>query len=104
MECLRLRIKDIDFGYHCIHVHNGKGAKDRIVTLPAQLEQPISNHLHNIHLIHDADLESGFGEVYLPSALARKYPKAAQEWKWLYVFAASKTSSDPRSKRAGPSH
>jgi len=97
MECLRLRVKDIDFHYHCLHVHDGKGAKDRIVTLPVQLHQTISSHLHRTQMLHTADLEKALGSVYLPTALTRKYPRAAKEWKWQYVFPASKISTDPRS-------
>ena len=96
MECLRLRVKDIDFGYQCIHLHDGKGSKDRIVTLPKQLHNAISTHLHNTKMIYSADLAIGAVDVYLPNALERKYPKASKEWKWQYVFPASKISTDPR--------
>lgn len=99
MECLRLRVKDIDFSYSCIHIHDGKGAKDRIVTLPSQLHTVLANHLHHTQLMHRADLRKDLGEVYLPFALARKYPNAARDWKWQYVFPSSKTSIDPRSNR-----
>ena len=104
LECLQLRVKDIDFDYSCIHIHNGKGARDRIVALPLQLHPPLVAHLHHSRLIHNADLEVGLGDVYLPVALARKHPNAASEWKWQYVFAARKISTDPRSDRVGRHH
>lgn len=66
MECLRLRVKDIDFSYSCIHIHDGKGAKDRIVTLPSQLNTVVANHFHHTQLMHRADLRKDLGEVYLP--------------------------------------
>ena len=95
MGCLGLRVKDIDFAYHCIHVCSGKGAKDRVATLPVQLHQPLSSHLHKSQMIHDSDLEKGLGVVYLPNRLAIKYPNA--QWEWQYIFHASRTSIDPRS-------
>tara|TARA_B100000315_G_scaffold193070_1_gene183543 strand:+ start:552 stop:1196 length:645 start_codon:yes stop_codon:yes gene_type:complete len=104
MECLRLRVKDIDFSYSSIHVHDGKGAKDRIVVLPQQMHKALGAQLHQMRLVHTADLEIGLGEVHLPHALARKYPKAAREWKRQYVFAASRTGNDPRSKRQSRHH
>jgi integron integrase len=97
LEGLRLRIKDIDFGYSSIHIHAGKGAKDRIVVLPQPLLKPLAAHIHQVRLIHAQDLGNGFGEVHLPGALARKYPNAASEWKWQYLFPASKPGRDPRS-------
>jgi integron integrase len=104
LECLQLRVRDIDLDYSCIHIHNGKGAKDRVVALPKQLHQPLTSHLHQTRLIHDADLAAGFGEVFLPAAIARKYVNAATEWKWQYVFAAKRISNDPRSNRRGRHH
>lgn len=103
-ECLRLRVKDVDFEYSCIHIHNGKGAKDRIVTLPPALHQPLKGHLHQVRLVHTADLERGYGEVHLPSALARKYRSASKEWKWQYLFPATRTSDDPRSPQHSRHH
>lgn len=97
LEGLRLRIKDIDFSYSSIHIHLGKGAKDRIVVLPQPLQKPLADHIHQVRLIHAEDLKNGFGEVYLPIALARKYPNAATDWKWQYLFPASKPGKDPRS-------
>jgi integron integrase len=97
MECLRLRVKDLDFGHRAILVRQGKGGKDRVVTLPDELIQPLQRHLEAVRNTHAKDLQDGFGKVYLPHALARKYPNAASEWGWQYVFPASKRSIDPRS-------
>jgi integron integrase len=96
MECLRLRIKDIDFEYNQIFVRNGKGAKDRITMLPVSLNVPIKRHLEKVKAIHERDLKSGFGRVQLPFALKKKYPNADLEWAWQYVFPASKRCRDPR--------
>jgi len=104
LECLRLRVKDVDFEFQCIHIHSGKGDKDRIVTLASQLLTPLKTHLHLAQQIHQADIENGLGEVYLPYALARKYKNAATEWKWQYIFPATKTSKDPRSERKSRHH
>jgi integron integrase len=98
MECVRLRVKDIDFGYLRITVRDGKGAKDRITMLPVKLAEPLRQHLIKVQVQHGQDLEEGFGVVYLPDALARKYPKAAREWCWQYVFPSPRLSLDPRGK------
>ncbi len=97
MEALRLRVKDIDFGYHQIVVRNAKGAKDRVVPLPTRLEKPLQAHLRGVRRRFDADREAGYGEVFLPDALARKYPNAAREWSWQFAFPSSRISLDPRS-------
>ncbi len=97
MECLRLRVKDLDFDHRAIIVRSGKGGKDRVVTLPDVLIVPLQRHLASVRNLHEKDLRDGFGEVYLPHALARKYPSAAGSWAWQYVFPASKRSTDPRS-------
>jgi len=97
MECLRLRIKDLDFGYGQIVVRDGKGAKDRTTMLPKSLHAPLKAHLERVMALHRRDLAAGYGEVYLPHALDRKYPRAAQEWAWQYVFPSRKLSADPRS-------
>lgn len=97
MECSRLRVQDIDFGYRQITVRNAKGAKDRAVPLPEKAVEPLREHLARVRDLHQADLAQGFGEVYLPDALARKYPKAAKEWRWQYVFPSGRVSADPRS-------
>ena len=97
MECVRLRVKDMDFEYAQIMVRDGKGEKDRVTMLPAALAKPVNEHLQKAKAVHEQDLRDGFGDVYLPHALARKYPKAGREWGWQYVFPASKRSIDPRS-------
>ena len=97
MECLRLRVKDLDFDHRAITVRSGKGGKDRIVTLPDPCIEPLKRQLEHVHNLHDKDLRDGFGAVWLPYALARKYPQAAKSWGWQYVFPASKRSVDPRS-------
>lgn len=97
MECMRLRVKDLDFDHHAILVRDGKGAKDRVVTLADELVVPLQRHLETVKMIHEKDLRDGFGAVYLPYALERKYPGAPFEWGWQYVFPAPKRSVDPRS-------
>lgn len=104
MECLRLRVKDIDLTYGQVTVRDGKGEKDRITMLPAKLKQPLVRHLQKVKLIHDEDLMAGCGEVFLPYALARKYPSAPQEWAWQYVFPAASRSIDPRSGKERRHH
>ncbi len=89
METLRLRVKDIDFANHQIIVRDGKGENDRYTILPDSVVQPLQLHLQRVRTIHEKDLEKGFGAVYLPFALARKYPNASKEWMWQYVFPAS---------------
>jgi integron integrase len=97
LEACRLRVLDLDFGMRQITVRNGKGAKDRVTVLPDVLLEPLKSHLELVKLQHSRDSEQGGGEVYLPFALDRKYPAAPTEWKWQYVFPASRPSSDPRS-------
>jgi integron integrase len=97
MECLRLRVKDLDFTRRELIVRDGKGAKDRVTMLSEKLIEPLQLHLEQIKTLYEADLKAGFGAVYLPYALERKYPNANREWGWQYVFPASKRSSDPRS-------
>jgi integron integrase len=92
METMRLRVKDIDFDNHQIIVRDGKGENDRVTILPDSLVQPLKLHLRHIKIIHETDLENGFGSVYLPYALERKYPNADKEWMWQYVFPASNLS------------
>jgi integron integrase len=96
-ECLRLRVKDVDFGYGQILVRDGKGAKDRVTMLPQALIEPLKAHLERVCALHRRDLGAGYGEVYLPYALERKYPRAPGEWGWQYVFPSRKLSTDPRS-------
>jgi len=97
MECVRLRVQDIDFDYGQVHVRNGKGQKDRISTLPKALEGQLHDQLERVKIIHQNDLCDGLGDVYLPNALARKYPNAGKEWGWQYVFPSSRRSIDPHS-------
>lgn len=96
MDCLRLRVKDIDFGYNQIVVRDGKGNKDRVTLLPVSLKEPLKQHLARMQVLHEKDLQEGFGTVYLPEALTRKYPNAARQWAWQYVFPAANRSIDPR--------
>ena len=97
MESLRLRVKDLDFDHRAIYVRNGKGGKDRVVTLPDDLMTPLRRHLATVKNVHEKDLSDGCGEVYLPYALARKYPNAGKQWGWKYVFPASRRGIDPYS-------
>ena len=96
MECMRLRVKDVDFSQQQILVRDGKGQKDRVTMLPATLVDVLQAHLVGVQQQHKADLELGYGCVYLPNALDRKYPNACTEWIWQYVFPASRLSVDPR--------
>ncbi|XOV87350.1 MAG: integron integrase [Pseudomonadota bacterium] len=104
MEALKLRVKDINFAYQCIHIHDAKGAKDRVVTLPTSLQEPLRLQLERARQVHHADLARGYGEVYLPYALARKYLNAGREWPWQYVFPSSRLSEDPRSGKISRHH
>ncbi len=97
MDCIRLRVKDIDFAYNQIVVRTGKGQKDRVVPLPQRLVEPLQQHLAMVKRLHQADLAQGYGTVYMPHALARKYPQAPTEWGWQYVFPSARLSADPRS-------
>jgi integron integrase len=97
LECLRLRVKDADFQYRQVIVRNAKGQKDRVTVLPGTLLEPLRTHLSRVRGLHEADLRDGFGRVYLPHALASKYPNADREWGWQYVFPSSRRSIDPRS-------
>jgi integron integrase len=96
-ECLRLRIMDIDFGYRQIIVRDGKGCKDRITVLPSSLELHLNKQIKKVMTLHNQDLKDGFGRVYLPYALERKYPNASIDFKWQYLFPSSQLSVDPRS-------
>jgi integron integrase len=97
LECLRLRVKDIDFGYELIMVRDGKGLRERRTLLPTRLKRPLREHLTRVREIHQRDLAHSAGAVYLPFALKRKYPNAARDWRWQWVFPAAKASVDPRS-------
>ena len=95
---VRLRVKDVDFGQHHLMVRSGKGDKDRVTLLPERLIPELENQLHYAKGLHENDLRRGNGSVYLPNALARKYPNAATSWIWQYVFPSAVLSKDPRSK------
>ncbi len=96
MEGLRLRVKDIDFEKREIIVRDPKGGHDRITMLSASLVAPLQDHLRLVKRQHDDDVRQGYGAVYLPAALDRKYPNAAREWGWQYIFPADRLSRDPR--------
>ena len=104
MECLRLRIQDVDFDRNQILVRSGKGDKDRVTLLPQRLKEPLRNHMRWVKHLHDRDLEQGFGDVYIPPAFERKNRKAAYEWGWQYLFPSLEQSVDPRSRRIGRHH
>ena len=97
LEALRLRVKDIDFHYKQLVIRDAKGQKDRVTTLPEKLVEPLRTQLARVRELHRQDLEEGYGQVYLPNALARKYPNADREWAWQYVFPSASRSRDPRS-------
>jgi integron integrase len=104
MEAVRLRVKDIDFGYHQITVREAKGLRERITLLPQRLTLQLKVQLEHVKQIHDADLLRNRGSVYLPFGLRRKYPSASRDWVWQYVFPAGKLSLDPRSGETGRHH
>jgi integron integrase len=104
MECVRLRVKDVDFELAQITVRDGKGAKDRVTMLPLNLAAPLQRHLVRIKAQHEQDLEDGFGSVHLPFALSRKYPSAARQWGWQYVFPSSRLSIDPQTGKKQRHH
>ncbi|MFO0793601.1 MAG: integron integrase [Candidatus Brocadiaceae bacterium] len=97
MECVRLRVKDVDFSYNHIMVREGKGDKDRTTMLPESLKKHLQLQVSRVKEIHEEDLEKGFGCASLPDALEKKYPNAPKEFAWQYVFPASKRSIEPRS-------
>ena len=97
MECIRLRILDVDFGYRQILVRNTKGRKDRVVPIPDASFDVLQQQVERVRLLHREDLDKGYGRVFLPDALARKYPGAQSEFRWQYVFPASRLLADPRS-------
>ena len=97
LECLRLRVKDVNFLKREIVIREGKGFKDRVTMLPESLATPLQAHLLRVERLHNSDLAEGYGEVFLPYALERKYPNAAREWGWQYIFPSIRRSVDPRS-------
>jgi integrase len=104
MECIRLRVSDIDFDYKQIMIRNAKGNKDRVTPLPKSLIEQLSSQIEFVKDLHNKDLADGIGEVYLPLALGRKYPNAAKEIGWQYVFPSQEVSLDPRSNKARRHH
>ncbi|QBG47663.1 integron integrase [Verrucomicrobia bacterium S94] len=99
MECIRLRVQDVDFGQGQVFVRGGKGNKDRTVVLPKSVVPALGHQIDRVLRLHERDLAEGFGEVYIPEGLARKYPNACREPGWQYVFPSKKRSRDPRSGR-----
>ncbi len=97
-ECIRLRVKDLDFENKSLEVRFGKGNKDRTVPLPEMLHPQLKKHFEKARKIHDTDLQAGNGSVHMPFALDKKYPNASRQWKWQYVFPSKKLSLDPREK------
>ena len=97
MECIRLRIQDMELERSMVYVRAAKGGKDRTSLFPASIQADMRSHLDKVKRLHDEDLSLGYGEVYLPGALERKYRHSAKEFRWQYVFQAKKLSKDPRS-------
>ena len=104
MECLRLRVQDVDCEKRQISVRGAKGGKDRITLLPESLIEPITRQITRVRAMHEKDLGMGFGEVYLPYALERKYPNAARAFGWQYLFPSHKLAGDPRSNKTRSHH
>lgn len=104
MECIRLRVHDLDFGQQQLTVRSGKGEKDRFTLLPKALHPALYDQLDRVKTIHEGDLKEGHGEVYLPYALERKYPKANTRLEWQYVFPSEKLSRDPRGGKTRRHH
>lgn len=96
MECVRLRAKDVDFELAQITVRDGKGGKDRVTMLPLNLAESLRRHVSRVKAQHEQDVEDGFGYVHLPFAIGRKFPNAARQWAWQYIFPSSRISIDPR--------
>jgi len=104
MECLRLRVQDVDFARSEITVRDGKGAKDRITLLPQSLIDPLRDHLRKVKVIHELDLAEGWGRVALPTVLDRKYPNAPAEWRWPWVFPQENRWTNPQTGEQGRHH
>jgi integron integrase len=104
MEAVRLRVKDVEFARREIVVREGKGFKDRVTMLPEAVVALLKAHLAKVKALHDEDLAQGYGEVYLPFALDKKYPNAGREWGWQYVFPSKNFSVDPRSGKTRRHH
>lgn len=104
MECLRLRVQDLDFSRNEIHVRDGKGAKDRVTMLPESLRAPLLKHLKRVKNIHERDLADGWGRVLLPDAIGRKYPNASREWRWQWVFPQENRWKNEKTGEQGRHH
>ena len=104
LELLRLRVKDVDFARGQIVVREGKGGGSRVTMLPESVREPLKQHLERVRALHERDLAEGFGRVLLPGQLAKKYPKAGQEWIWQWVFPSAHRSKDPLSNHVGRHH
>jgi integron integrase len=104
MECLRLRVQDVDFARNEITVRDGKGARDRVTMLPESLKTPLQEHLRKVKAIHEKDLRDGYGRVPLPNALDRKYPNASGDWRWQWVFPQGHRWVNPRTGEQGRHH
>ena len=104
MEAMRLRVKDLDFGQGTITIHDGKGGRHRVVTLPVALEQRLTEHLARLREKHLQDLAVGAGDVHMPEALLRKWPNATREWCWQYQFASATLCPHPRTGRIARHH
>ncbi len=104
MECVRLRVKNVDFGQGRIFIRNSKGGKDRTVILPDSIQQELQEQIDSVITLHNKDIREGFGEVYIPAALSRKYPSASKDTGWQYVFPSKKLSKDPRSEKTMRHH
>jgi len=104
MEAIRLRVHDLDFSNGLLLVRDGKGSKDRSTLLPDTLIKPLQQHLQKVKSIFEEDQAAGNANVWLPHALAKKYPGAPSEWNWQYVFPAAKLSKDPRSGKTRRHH
>jgi len=104
MECLCLRVQDVDFGRNEITVRSGKGEKDRITMLPESLKEPLQDHLRKVKAIHQKDLTEGWGRVQMPEALDRKYPNAPKDWRWQWVFPQEKRWQNSRTGEEGRHH
>ena len=104
MECLRLRVQDIDFARNEITVRNGKGAKDRVTMLPVSLKAPLQEHLRRVKAVHEKDLREGWGRVQMPDALDRKYSNAPKEWRWQLVFPQEHRLKNTKTGEEGRHH
>lgn len=104
MECLRLRIQDVDFASSQITVRDGKGNKDRVTMLPGMLRKPLEDHLKGVRVIHEQDLIDRYGRVLMPYALERKYPNAAADWVWQWIFPQQRRWKDPETGQQGRHH